>query len=144
MSEEELRKEAVRRRLEGESPADIAVALGRTTRWVRKWVALHGEEGHYDAWAEGRSRAPHHSPNRTDDELRQHVLAARERLVANPRAQYGSLAIQWELRRLGVDPIPPQRTIERIIAGAGLSRPRRRQPGYVSKGVPYPTPLGRC
>jgi hypothetical protein len=48
------------------------------------------------------------------------------------------LAIQWELRRLGVDPIPPQRTIERIIADEGLSRPRRRQPGYVSKGAPYP------
>ncbi len=28
-----------------------------------------------------------------------------------------------------------------IIAVAGLSRPRRRQAGYVSKGVPYPTPV---
>ncbi len=142
MSEEDLRKEAVRRRLAGESPAEIAARLGRTTRWVRKWVARHGEDGHDDAWAEGRSRVPHTSPNRTDDELRRQVLGARERLVANPRAQYGSLAIQWELRRLGVEPIPPSRTIERIIAREGLSRPRRRQPGYVSKGVPYPTPTG--
>lgn len=142
MSEEELRKEAVRRRLAGESPAEIAAVLGRTPRWVRKWVARHGEDGHEDSWAVGRSRAPHTSPNRTDGELRAQVLAARERLVANPRAQYGSLAIQWELRRLGVEPIPPSRTIERIIASEGLSRPRRRQPGYVSKGVPYPTPAG--
>ena len=67
--------------------------------------------------------------------------AARARLVANPRAQYGSLAIQWELRRLGVEPIPPSRTIERVLARAGLSRPRRRSPRYVPKGVPYPTPV---
>lgn len=142
MSEEELRKEAVRRRLAGESPSEIAAALRRTTRWVRKWVARHGEEGHEEAWAEGHWRAPHTSPNRTSDDLRDQILAARERLVANPRAQYGSLAIQWELRRLGVDPIPGAWTIERVLAQAGLTRPRRRQPGYVSKGVPYPTPVG--
>ena len=58
MSDEERRKEAVRRRLAGESPTEIAEALGRTTRWVRKWVARHSEEGHQDGWAEGHSRAP--------------------------------------------------------------------------------------
>lgn len=54
MSEEELRQEAVRRRLAGESPTEIGAALGRTTRWVRKWVARHGEVGHSDTWAESR------------------------------------------------------------------------------------------
>src|SRR5205085_1802349 len=34
-----LRREAVRRRRGGESPETIAAALGRTSRWVRKWVA---------------------------------------------------------------------------------------------------------
>jgi len=52
------------------------------------------------------------------------------------------LAIQGELRRLGVDPIPPSLTIERVLARAGLSRPRRRSPRYVSRGVPYPAPVG--
>jgi len=141
LSEIELRREAVRRRWAGESPKEIAEALGRTTRWVRKWVARHSEEGHQHSWAAGHSRAPLRSPKRTPDELRAQILAARERLTSNPRAQYGSLAIQWELRRLGVDPIPPARTIERVIAQAGLSRSRRRQPGYVSKGVPYPAPI---
>lgn len=142
MSEDELRREAVRRRLAGESPTEIALALGRTTRWVRKWVARHDEDGDADGWAESRSRAPHRSPARTSAELEALILAARARLVANPRAQYGSLAIQWELRRVGVEAIPPARTIERVLARAGASRPRRRQPGYVSKGVPYPTPVG--
>lgn len=140
MSEEELRQEAVRRRLAGESPAEIAEALGRTTRWIRKWVARHGEDGHEDTWAEGRPRAPHRSPTRIPAELENQILASRARLVANPQAQYGALAIQWELRRLGVEPIPPARTIERVLARAGVAQPRRHPAGYVSKNVPYPRP----
>jgi|GEM_PF-304322 len=141
MSEEELRKEAVRRRLAGDSPTEIAEALGRTTRWVRKWVSRHDEHGHHDSWAQARSRAPHHSPTKTPAEIAELIITAREALVANPRAQYGALAVQWELRRLGVTDIPPARTIERVLQRAGMSRPRRRQrDGYIPKGVPYPTP----
>jgi hypothetical protein len=139
--EVKLRQEAVRRRLAGESPDKIAADLGRTPRWVRKWVARHHEDSHTENWAAGRSRAPLSSPTQISDELAELIVAARRRLVANPRAQYGSLAIQWELRRLGVAEIPPARTIERVLARAGMSRPRRRQPGYVPKGVPYPTPV---
>ena len=139
MSEEQLRKEAVRRRQAGESAEDVAVALGRTSRWVRKWTSRADEETGNQDWAAGRSRAPYHSPTRTPDDVRKSIIAARARLVTNPRSQYGPLAIAWELRRMGVDPIPPRWTIERVINTEGLARPRRRQAGYVSKGVPYPT-----
>ena len=115
MSEEELRKEAVRRRLAGESAEEVATALGRTGRWVRKWSARAEEETGNQAWAEGRSRAPHNSPTRTADEVRRSIIDARARLVANPRGQYGPLAVAWELRRMGVNPIPPRWTIERVI-----------------------------
>ncbi len=138
MSEEELRKEAVRRRQAGESAEEVAMAVGRTSRWVRKWTVRAEQETGNQAWAQSRSRAPHTSPARTPDEVRQSILDARTRLVANPRAQYGPLAVAWELRRMGVDPIPPRWTIERVIGAAGLARPRRRQAGYVSKGVAYP------
>ena len=138
MSEEELRKEAVRRRRGGESSEEIAAALGRTDRWVRKWVARAEEEASDEGWAKGRSRVPHRSPTRTPAELRRLIVDARLRLEANPRAQYGPLAVAWELRRLGVDPIPNRWTIEREIARAGLVKPRRRSAGYVPKGVPYP------
>jgi putative transposase len=142
VSEEELRQEAVRRRLAGDSPTEIAEALGRTTRWVRKWAARHADAGPAERWSESRSRAPHRSPTRTADELQEQILGARARLVANPRAQYGALAIQWELRRLGVTDIAPARTIERVLARAGVAQPRRRKAGYVSKHVPYPQPVG--
>jgi putative transposase len=140
VSEEELRKEAVRRRQAGGSAEEVAVALGRSSRWVRKWSVRAAEETGNQAWAVGRSRAPHSSPTRTPDEVRRLIIDARARLVANPRAQYGSLAVAWELRRMGVDPIPPRWTIERVIGAEGLARPRRRPSGYVSKGVAYPSP----
>jgi transposase len=90
VSELELRVEAVRRRLAGESPTEIAAALGRTTRWVRKWVARHDEDGHDHQWAQSRSRAPISSPTRTPHEIEAQILASRARLVASPRAPYGS------------------------------------------------------
>ena len=83
------------------------------------------------------------SPSRTADDLREQILgaSASARLVANPRAQYGALGIQWELRRLDVIEIPPARRIELILARAGVAQPRRRQAGYVSKHVPNPRPV---
>jgi len=103
LSEEGLRKEAVRRRQAGEGAEEVAAALGRTSRWVRKWVARAEAETDNEAWAQGRSRAPHHSPTRLPDELRRSIVDARSRLTANPRAQYGPLAIAWELRRMVAD-----------------------------------------
>lgn len=139
MDEAERRTEAVRRRLAGESPEVIAADLGRTTRWVRKWTARFDQDSaHEREWAQGRSRAPLNSPRRTDAQIRQLVLEIRGRLVENPQAQYGALAIGWELAKLGVDPVPHAWTINRIIAQAGLARPRRRPGGYTSKNVPYP------
>ena len=138
MSEEELRKEAVRRRQAGESAEEVATALGRSSRWVRKWSVRAADETGNQAWAQDRSRAPHTSPTRTPDEVRRSIVDARARLVTNPRAQYGPLAVAWELRRMGIDPIPPRWTIERVIGAEGLARPRRRPARYVSKGVPYP------
>jgi transposase len=138
VSDEDLRKEAVGRRRGGESAEEIAAALGRTDRWVRKWVARAEEEASAEGWATSRSRAPHRSPTRTPEELRRLIVDARMRLVANPRAKYGPLAVARELRRVGVEPIPNRWTIEREIARAGLAKPRRRPPGYLPKGVPFP------
>ncbi len=143
MNEEELRREAVRRRQAGEATEMIAASLGRTGRWVRKWVARHeaGEAG--VDWAQSRSRAPKRSPRRTPDRLRGQVLQARAKLEANPMSQYGALAIAWELQLLGVEPVPEVWTINRILADARLTRRRGRTPGYQSKGAPYPSPAAR-
>jgi putative transposase len=139
-SEEALRREAVARRLAGESPEAIARSLGRTRQWVGRWVRR------YDPadlnWASERSRAPHSVANRTPVGLEAQVLAVRERLEAEPWAQVGAEAIAWQLRALGLA-LPSTRTIERILQRAGKvrrRRPRRREP----KGVPYPAPPAGC
>lgn len=138
MEGKDLRREAVRRRLAGESPADLARDLGRSDRWVRKWLARYEEAGEGEDWAGSRSHAPLGRPTRTPEETRGLVLEVRARLEANPRAQRGALAIAWELRRLGVEPLPETWTINRILHQAGVTRPRRREGRYAPRGVPYP------
>jgi putative transposase len=133
-SEEGLRVEAVRRRLAGESPERIARSLGRSRRWVSKWVARH--EPATEGWAAGRK--PGGVVNRTEAAVEAQVVAVRRRLAQNPWAQVGSDAIAWELTKLGVEP-PPRRTIERICQREGLVRPRRRERPK-SKSLPYPAP----
>lgn len=132
----ELRREAARRRLAGESPELIARDLGRTRQWVAKWAARYDPAD--PGWAAGRSRAPVRVANRTAGEVETGVLAVRARLEENPWAQVGAPAIAWELNKLGAV-VPPLRTIERILTRAGVTerpRPRRR----ASKGIPYPAP----
>lgn len=133
------RQDAVRRYLRGERPDRIAADLGRGRRWVFKWI------GRYEAgdktWFESQSRAPNLRRHTTDEQTVALVLAARDRLEADPRAQRGAAAIAWELVRAGMaaDELPPTRTIERIVARAGLSKPRQRATSrYVPKGTPYP------
>jgi putative transposase len=135
-SEVGLRREAVRRRLAGESPAVIAGELGRTRQWVAKWFERYDPSD--PGWAQGRSRAARRVANRTVDEVQARVLEVRARLEANPWAQVGAPAIAWELEKLGAA-VPPARTIERILQRAGATR--RERPGRrSSKGIPYPAP----
>ena len=133
-TEEDLRKEAVRRRLAGESAAQIGRSLGRSARWVQKWAERYDpdEEG----WARGAKRGPARAANRTAEQVETQVLAVRKRLAGHPWAQVGAPAIAWELEKLGAQ-APPARTTERILERSGMtarSRGRRRAP----KGIPYP------
>ena len=137
--EVELRREAVRRRLAGESPRAIARDLGRTRQWVAKWAARY--DPHDPAWVEGRSRAPKRVANRTAPDIEARVLEVRARLEENPWAQVGAPAIAWELEKLGAR-VPPQRTIEEILERAGATR-RERPTRRASKGIPYPAPVAR-
>jgi transposase len=135
-----LRRQAALRRLAGESPEAIARDLGRSRQWVAKWAARYDPQD--PAWADGRSRAPATVANRTPDDVAAQVLAVRERLAENPWAQVGSEAICWELSKLG-GVVPATRTIERILARAGVSRQQRFGARRASKGLPYPSPAAK-
>lgn len=92
-------------------------------------------------WARGRSRAAHVVANHTSDEDEALVVKVREALAENPWAQVGAPAIAWELTKLGMDPIPPLRTIERILARHDVPR-RSRRLRHEPKGKAYPAPAG--
>lgn len=62
------------------------------------------------------------------------VVEAREKLEGSKYAQIGSLAIAFELERLGVQ-APPVRTIDHILQRHDLTR---KPKAYVSKGKDYP------
>ncbi len=64
------------------------------------------------------------------------VLGIRARLMADPWAQVGAVAIAWELEKLGTTP-PEIWTIDRILRRAGVPKRRARR-RYVPKGTPYP------
>lgn len=134
--EERRRREAVARRLGGESAHEVARSMGRSRQWVARWVRRY--EPTDPDWARERSRVARTVANRTPAALAAQVLEVRRRLVANPWAQIGAEAIAWELEKLGIG-APTTRTIERILSRSGAAvRPRRERPP--AKGVPYPAP----
>lgn len=71
------------------------------------------------------------------------MLAVRAKLELDPRSQYGPLAIAWELHVLGVDPVPEIWTINRILATAGVTRPRQRGGRLPVPGRAVPRPAER-
>ena len=135
MSEEELRMKAVARYLTGEPAAAICRQLGRSERWLLKWVRRRRAGG--EGWFLDRSKAPKHRPRQTDVETERLVIETRKSLENDPRSQRGSLRIAWEIAEMGLQ-APALRTIDRIVHRNDLTHKPER---YVSKGKNYPSPL---
>ncbi|MBM4433820.1 MAG: hypothetical protein FJ028_01690 [Chloroflexi bacterium] len=81
-AEERARREAVRRAMAGEPVASIMAALGRSRRWVFKWLSRYRPRS--AEWARSRSRAPTVVANKTAAEVEALVLKVRARLDADP------------------------------------------------------------
>ena len=99
MAEEELRRRSHALTQQGLSAAEVAKALGRTVRWVRKWRQRAGSGQR--AWYEELSRAPRRQPRQADPAWEREVVSARHSLVARREAGgfafIGSIAIRREL-----------------------------------------------
>src|SRR6266540_1705219 len=100
-TEQALRCEAVRRRLQGHRVCDISQDLSRTPRWVNNWWR---EYCHYpDTDFADHSRAPHTVPRHLSVESEQVIVALRQVLEAGatPETRYGLIgapAIWGKLR----------------------------------------------
>jgi putative transposase len=131
MEQCKTRVSAVRRHLRGESVTAISRALGKSRRWLYYWLQRYSPTT--KGWFLDRSRAPHQQPRKLSKNTEHLVCEVRKRLLEHKYAQRGAVAIQWELRQLGVDPLPATWTINRIIRRHKLWRKRiraRHRPPY--------------
>jgi transposase-like protein len=139
-SEQALRREAIRRRLQGERRCDICHDLNRSLAWFSKWWAEYRHHPRTD-FAD-RSHTPHTIARRTPSFVEQAVLRVRRILEAGRTTEtryglIGNRAIQGELHRLGVNPLPSVSTIQRILARHHLTQPR----GVAANTAYYPEPM---
>ena len=115
--EQELRKTAIKRYLEGEIPKFIYVDLKRSKSWFFKWLSRY-QSGDPN-WYKDKSRAPLNQPTRTSEIERQRIISVRTRLESQKFAQVGTSAIKWELNKSG-DRFPSDSTIKRLLKSEGL------------------------
>jgi transposase-like protein len=139
-NEQALRREAIRRRLQGERRCDICRDLHRATSWFDKWWAAYRRDPLTD-FAD-RPRTPHHSPQQMPDTVVQAVIAERQVLeqAATPATRYGLIgahAIWARLKELHIVPLPSEPTIQRILAQHQLTHPI----GAGAAAAYYPWPV---
>ena len=140
------RQRAIRLRLAGRSVQHICSAVGRVEAWFHKWWGRYlraGPEGLYDL-----TRANHHVAQRIPPELERAILSVRRRLQAHatPATRYsltGAPAILAELKGLGVQPLPCERTVERVLERNSLTAPRVRLAPLLPR-QDYPGPQARA
>lgn len=115
--EEDLRKEAIRRHIAGESPKAVYTSLNRSKKWFFKWLNRYQTGG--TDWYKEHSRAPKTTPTGISEQEKDIIVATRTRLESEPYAQIGVSAINWELQKLGV-PLRSDRTVNRVLQREGL------------------------
>jgi len=142
-SEQALRQEAIRRRLEGERRCDICRDLDRSTRWFSKW--WHEFQGDPQTDLADHSRAPQTSPQKVPERVVQAIIHTRQTLEAAATAdtRYGLIgprAILGRLREVKVHPLPSLTSIQRVLHQADLTHPTGA--GQARAYYPWPVPWG--
>lgn len=143
-SEIALRQEAIRRLLAGESQASISRVLRKSRRWVSYWAARYQPDDPEGSLA-NRSSAPQQPYRRWSLTVIQQALTSRRlRMAADqPGYEYALIsaeAIHYELRALGIRPVPSPRTIHYWLKQANLVPPPAAAPETERPTKPYPTP----
>jgi len=89
---DEERRLAITRCLAGEDPTAVAASLGRSRRWVYKWLARHGTGD--PAWAHEQSRRPQTRPLALPTRVAEAVQLVRLQLY-NEGLLCGAQNIRW-------------------------------------------------
>ncbi|MGB9592955.1 MAG: helix-turn-helix domain-containing protein [Anaerolineae bacterium] len=144
MDEIALRKEAVRLGLLGTPKSEIARRLGRSRLWVYRWLGRYHPDDP-EGPLSNRSSAPKRPHRQYPEDVRQLALNSRRARQAghSPGYKYalvGADAIHYELREMGVSPLPPPRTIHAWLKQAGLIQSKAPRAEEARPLKPYPNP----
>ena len=133
-TEIELRKQAIALYLQGWKKSEIARRVQRSRAWVHRWI------GRYEAESptvslQNHSRAPKHMDWAYPERIKRVAIQLRRERECGKRAKYkyalvSAQAIYYELRELGMFPLPSPRTIHRWLKQAGRisEHPSRKAP----------------
>jgi len=126
-----LRKQAVQLHLQGLKKTEIARRLKKRRLWVQRWVSRYDAD-FPEASLQNRSSAPKKIKSAYPKKIKILVLRSRQEREAGKRPGYkyaliGAEAIYYELRELGVSPLPPVRTIHSWLKQAGFIQARNQK-----------------
>src|SRR5512132_1140705 len=144
-----LRKQAITLHLQGWNKSEIARKVQRSRRWVQRWIGRYTctapnavrckcEPDAPTVSLQDHSRAPKHVPWAYPERIKKMVTQIRVERERGKRAKYqyalvSAQAIFYELRELGISPLPTPDTIHLWLKQAGRIRERR------SRKAPNPT-----
>lgn len=124
-----LRKEAVRLHLQGVPKTEIAERLKKSRRWVYRWITRYDSKQEIKS-LENRSSAPKHRQEKYPQKIKDMAIKSRRARKAGhskyPYALVSAEAIYYELRELGVEPLPPPRTIHFWLKKADEVEPQHK------------------
>jgi len=110
MDEIEIRKQAISRYENGESPKAIYQSLGKSKRWFFKWLKRYKYDG--ENWSKDLSRKPHRTREKINETMEQAIIDTRKKLESTLYAQIGALNIKWHLAKQGLEAVPFQPLIK--------------------------------
>ena len=110
--DEQRRKQAIARYLADDKIEDICKAIGGSKSWLYKWRDRYQADDPH--WAKELTRRPRTTPAKTPKTIAQAVVSLRRVLCQSGRG-CGAAAIQQGLAQHGLEPVPSQRTIYRIL-----------------------------
>ncbi len=111
-AQEQRRQQAIDRYLAGDPIEDICRELACSKSWRYTWRDRYLATD--PSWSEALSRSPRTNPTKTPQRIAQVVVALRQTLAQHGKG-WSAASIQQALQQQGIEPVPSQRTIYRIL-----------------------------
>src|SRR5215208_5914585 len=126
-----LRKQAVTLHLQGWNKSEIARKVQRSRRWVQRWISRYQPEAPAKS-LQDHSRAPKHIRWAYPERIKRMAIQIRMERECGKRAKYqyalvSAQAIYYEMRELGISPLPTPDTIHLWLKQAGRIRECKSQ-----------------